>query len=299
MIGSSEEARLEPLYDIRGGPVPEEHEAEFLDGYRGMGPVRVGNQARHQIQHDVYGAAILAAERMFTDRGVARRGDRSLFAKLEALGEHAARLFDVPDAGPWELRGIERVHTFSSLMCWAACDRLARIAAQLGGGVRDRATYWSGHAARIHAYIIERAWNSDLGCFTATIDGDALDASLLRMHELGFLDASDSRFVGTVEAIERGLRRGQFIFRYVEKDDFGEPENAFLVCTFWHVNALAAIGRREEARRLFEATLACRNPHGLLAEHIDPRTKEQWGNFVQTYSMAGIIETAVRLAGRA
>src|SRR5437868_905125 len=128
--------------------------------------------------------------------------------------------------------------------------------------------------------------------------GDTLDASLLRLNELGFLADDDPRFAGTVAAIERELRRGDFILRYVEQDDFGTPENAFLVCTFWYINALAAIGRRDEARALFENVLACCNRHGLLAEHVDPRTREQWGNFVQTYSMVGLIGSAIRLSVR-
>jgi GH15 family glucan-1,4-alpha-glucosidase len=130
----------------------------------------------------------------------------------------------------------------------------------------------------------------------ATMDGDTLDASLLRMTELGFLQSDDPRFAGTVRAIEQELRRGDFIFRYIEKDDFGVPDNAFLVCTFWYINALVALGRRAEARELFERVLACRNRHGLLAEDLDPVSHEQWGNFVQTYSMVGIIDAATRLS---
>jgi GH15 family glucan-1,4-alpha-glucosidase len=181
-------------------------------------------------------------------------------------------------------------------MCWAGCDRLARVAAHLG--LVDRATYWRRHADRIHAVISARAWNKKLDSFTATLDGDSLDASLLRLNELGFLSDDDPRFAGTVRAIGRDLRRGDFIFRYVEADDFGPPQNAFLVCTFWYINALCALGQRDEARALFENVLACRNRHGLLAEHIDPKTREQWGNFVQTYSMVGLIGAAIRLSVR-
>jgi len=188
------------------------------------------------------------------------------------------------------------VHTFSSVMCWAGCDRLARIAAHLG--LSDRAAHWTEQAARIHRAVCERCWSATRGSFVATMDGDTLDASLLRLNELGFLADDDPRFAGTVAAIERELRRGDFILRYVEQDDFGTPENAFLVCTFWYINALAAIGRRDEARALFENVLACCNRHGLLAEHVDPRTREQWGNFVQTYSMVGLIGSAIRLSRR-
>ncbi|MFL5554610.1 MAG: glycoside hydrolase family 15 protein [Gemmatimonadaceae bacterium] len=294
IVAGAEEGRLRPLYGINGRLAPDEHVAECLSGYRGMGPVRIGNQAHRQVQHDVYGAAILAAPHVFFDRRLVRRGDESLFPKLEALGEQAAKLFDQPDAGIWELRGKLRVHTFSSVMCWAGADRLSRIAAHLG--MHDRAKYWRGQADRMHAVISQRSWNARLGSFVGTMDGDTLDASLLRLNEVGFLAADDPRFTGTVAAIEKDLRRGDFIFRYSEQDDFGTPENAFLVCTFWYINALAAIGRRDEARALFENVLAHRNSHGLLAEDIDPVTGELWGNFVQTYSMVGIIDSAIRLS---
>jgi GH15 family glucan-1,4-alpha-glucosidase len=287
---------LQPVYGIDGRAELEEREVAGLAGYRGMGPVRIGNLAYRQVQHDVYGSAILAATHIFFDRRLTRRGDEALFRRLEALGEQARRCYDQPDAGLWELRGSARVHTFSAVMCWAACDRLARIAQHLG--LAERAACWSGHATQMHATISRRAWNARRRAFVSTFDGQAMDASLLLLAEVGFLDAADSRFAGTVAAVEKDLRHGDFIFRYVEKDDFGKPENAFLVCTFWYVNALAALDRREEARALFEKLMACRNRHGLLAEHIDTRSGEQWGNFVQTYSMVGLINAAIRLSRR-
>ena len=296
VVAAAPEGRLQPVYGISGRAVPEERTIRSLGGYRGMGPVRFGNEASRQVQHDVYGAAILAATHVFFDRRLVQRGDPVLFARLETLGERAAHLYDQPDAGLWELRNAERVHTFSSVMCWAACDRLARIATHLGLG--ERAKYWTAHAARIHDAVCRRSWSERRGAFAATMDGDTLDASLLRLHAIGFLAADDPRFAGTVRAIEQELRRGDFVFRYVEADDFGTPRNAFLVCTFWYIDALAALGRREEARALFENLLACRNRHGLLAEHIDPHSREPWGNFVQTYSMVGIIGSAVRLSVR-
>jgi GH15 family glucan-1,4-alpha-glucosidase len=294
IVAAGDDANLQPVYGISGRSAIDEVLVNSLAGYRGMGPVRVGNEAHRQVQHDVYGSAILAATHVFFDRRLVRLGDEVLFRRLESLGESAARLYDQPDAGIWELRGTPRIHTSSSVMCWAGCDRLARIAARLG--LSDRAAYWAGQAARIHQAVCARSWNADLGSFVATMEGHTLDASLLRMHELGFLAADDPRFAGTVQAIERQLRQGDFIFRYVEKDDFGVPQSAFLVCTFWYINALAALGRRQEARDLFGRVLACRNRHGLLAEDLDPVSHEQWGNFVQTYSMVGIIDAATRLS---
>jgi GH15 family glucan-1,4-alpha-glucosidase len=315
VAATSDDAHLVPIYAVDGKSIPDERTAQCLPGYRGMGPVHVGNKASEQAQHDLYGEAVLTAESLFLN---SRGGDawdgaeadprnrpgaepriersRELLAKLEAFGEHAARLYEVPDAGLWELRGAERVHTFSSVMCWAACDRLAKYAAALN--LVEREAYWRSRATQIHEVISRRSWNVKLNAFTATMDGDTLDASLLLMPRLGFIDAKDPRFLGTVAAIESQLKHGDFVYRYVERDDFGVPENAFLVCTFWYIEALAAIGgvRREEARRLFEKVLSARNEHGLLAEDLDPRTLEQWGNFPQTYCMAGIIDCALALS---
>ena len=296
IAAGARDGTLQPVYRINGRSMIEEHEVPSLPGYRGMGPVRVGNQAFEQIQHDVYGSAILTATHVFFDRRLVRHGDEILFERLEALGEKAAQVYNQPDAGLWELRGSSHVHTFSSVMCWAACDRLARIAARLG--LQARADYWRRHADQIHRYVCENAWSDRRRAFVATMGGDALDASLLLLHEVGFLRADDPRFAATVQAIEGELRRGGFVFRYIQADDFGVPENAFLVCTFWYIYALAALGRTAEARDLFENLLACRNRHGLLAEHIDPRSHEQWGNFVQTYSMVGLINAAIRLSIR-
>ena len=285
---------LQPLYSLTLEDRIEERIVDTLPGYRGMGPVRVGNQAYQQVQHDVFGAIILAVTQSFFDSRLVRKGDESLYRQLTPLGRAAIERFEVPDAGIWELRTRASVHTFSAMMCWAAADRLARIAGRLG--LDDEAADWRGHADTMHARLCERAWSEKLGGFAATFGGDDLDASLLLMHELGFLKADDPRFVGTVEAIERGLKRGSHVFRYDAPDDFGTPEVAFTVCTFWFIEALAAIGRRDEARRMFEEVLACRNTLGLLSEDVDPVTGELWGNFPQTYSMVGLIKCAMRLS---
>ena len=160
VAAKSSESRLVPIYDIDGGPIPVEHVADCLPGYRGMGPVRIGNKASEQNQNDLYGEAVLTAEPLFTQARASRKGDESLFGRLEQFGEQAARLYDQPDAGLWELRGTGRVHTFSSVMCWVACDRLGRYAESLG--LTDRAGYWRAHAARIHNEISRRSWNPRL-----------------------------------------------------------------------------------------------------------------------------------------
>jgi GH15 family glucan-1,4-alpha-glucosidase len=285
---------LQPVYGITGRGKLDEREVSSLPGYRGQGPVRVGNAAYTQHQNDVYGSGVLAAMHVFFDERLERPGNQALFHRLEALGESAVRVYDRADAGIWEIRGDGRVHTFSSVMCWVACDRLARIASRLG--LSERAAYWREHAEAIHRAIGERAWNPSLGSYVESFGGTQLDASLLLMHEVGYCKADDPRFASTVAAVERQLRKGDFVFRYVHADDFGEPRTAFLVCTFWYVDALVAVGRRAEARALFETLLACRNRLGLFSEDIDPGTRQLWGNFPQTYSMVGLINSAVRLS---
>jgi len=285
---------LQPVYSITGKGDLTERQVDGLPGYRGMGPVRVGNQAFEQVQNDVYGAVVLSATQYFFDHRVPQPGTVDNFGRLEALGEKAAQLYDQPDAGIWEYRGRKRVHTFSSVMCWAACDRLARIAKRFD--LQDRSRYWRDTADRIHADICNKAWDDDRQAFTESFGRPELDASMLLLNHLGFIEADDPRFLSTVAAIESDLRRGDFLFRYGVADDFGDPENAFNICTFWYIDALAAIGRTEEARELFEKMLACRNSLGLLSEDLAPGTGELWGNFPQTYSMVGIINAAKRLS---
>ncbi|WP_417772870.1 glycoside hydrolase family 15 protein [Stappia sp.] len=267
-----------------------------LPGYRDMGPVRVGNQAYEHFQHDVYGNIVLGASQAFFDKRLLHQPGIDDFERLEVIGERAFAMHDQPDAGLWELRTRARIHTSSSLMCWAACDRLAKIALQFG--LTERAARWRARADEIHATILARGWNDKVGAFVESFEGHDLDASLLLIAEVGFLPPKDPRFVATVERIGESLRRGNHLFRYHAADDFGAPENAFNICTFWYIDALARIGRKEEAREIYETMLSCRNHVGLLSEDTSPATGEMWGNFPQTYSMVGIINGAVRLSRR-
>ena len=294
IIESATGGPLQPLYGISGEARLEEQVIESLPGYRSMGPVRLGNQAYQQIQHDVYGAVILAATQAFFDERLEVPGDRPLFECLEGLGERAVLLYDQPDSGLWEYRGRAAVHTFSSVMCWAGCDRLARISTSLR--LADRASYWRERANVMHERIVQLGWDARQQSFTESFGRPALDASLLLLQELGYLSASDPRFLSTISAVERSLRRTSYVMRYNSEDDFGLPENAFNFCSFWYINALAVVGRRDEARDLFEHMLERRTPQGLLSEDLDPRTGELWGNYPQTYSLVGIINSAMRLS---
>jgi len=270
--------------------------ADRLEGYRGMGPVRVGNQAFEHFQHDTYGNIIMGAAPAFFDKRLIMNAGVEAFHMLEPLGDQAWDLHDQPDAGIWELRTRARIHTSSSLMCWAACDRLAKIAGHLGLG--DRALFWRSRADKIKAKILEQAWSDKRGAFVESFGGQTLDASVLLMSEVGMIDPQDPRFVQTVETLSSVLGRGAFMLRYEEADDFGEPQVGFNVCAFWRLDALARIGKTGEAREYFSELLAARNPLGLMSEDTDFKTGEAWGNFPQTYSMVGIINGAMRLSQR-
>lgn len=294
IVAAAEDGYLQPVFGITLEQRLDEKQVGSLAGYRGMGPVRVGNDAYTQVQNDGYGSVILASAQSFFDERLVRHGDATLFERLEQLGEQAVKRWDKPDSGIWEFRSRASVHTYSSVMCWAACDRLAKIGMRLG--LDERTAYWRKAADHIHAGICQRAWNEELGSFVAAFDGQETDASLLLLASLSFVKADDPRFKGTLELVESRLRHGNYIHRYDTPDDLGLPETAFNVCTFWYIEALAAIGRREEARELFENMLASRNRLGLLSEDLDPETGEHWGNYPQTYAAVGLIHSAMRLS---
>ncbi|MEM9670495.1 MAG: glycoside hydrolase family 15 protein [Pseudomonadota bacterium] len=287
---------VQPVYGVALEHDLKESFAEHLAGYRGMGPVRIGNQAAEHIQHDVYGHIILGASQAFFDERLLTNAGRAEFEHFEQVGTRAYQLYNTPDAGIWEYRGRASVHTSSAIMCWAACDRLARIASHLGS--EDRAAHWSHCAEDIKTTILAEAWSEKLQAFTGAFGGDTLDASVLLMAEIGFIDPADPKFIATVDRIDRDLRVGNHVYRYRTEDDFGTPKTAFTACTFWHIDALARIGRQEQAREMFEGVLSKRTALGLLSEDVDTETGELWGNFPQTYSMVGIINAAARLSHR-
>ncbi|QXM24981.1 glycoside hydrolase family 15 protein [Elioraea tepida] len=286
--------RLRPVYPLVPNVPMTEEEAPALAGFLHHRPVRIGNAAADQRQNDAWGSVVLAAAQMFFDERLPNPGDAGLFRQLLPLADVAAREALTPDAGIWEYRGRVRVHTFSAAMCWAAVYRLARVAQRLGE--HREADRLRGLAAPIRDAILARAWSESRKSFVESLDGDGLDAALLLLPELGLLPPTDPRFVATVEAIERELARDGLLLRYAAPDDFGVPETAFLACSFWLIDALAAIGRSEQARALFERILALRNHVGLLSEDVDPRTGRLWGNFPQTYSQVGLILSAMRLS---
>jgi GH15 family glucan-1,4-alpha-glucosidase len=296
VVGSTREGNghVQPLLGIGLERALPERIVGTLPGYRGMGPVRVGNQAHEHFQHDVYGNIVLAAAQAFHDQRLLHQPGPDEFERLEAIGEQAVRVFDQPDAGMWELRTRARVHTSSALMCWAACDRLAKIARRLQ--LPDRAQKWGERASAMGERILRESWSEERQAFAESFGGRDLDASVLLMAEVGLIDPMDRRFVSTLHALEKHLCDGPYMRRYEASDDFGKPEVAFNICTFWRIDALARTGHTAEARAVFEAMLAVRNPLGLLSEDTHATTGEMWGNFPQTYSMVGLINAAVRLS---
>ncbi len=282
--------QIQPLYSVMGVAELDEGVAEHLAGYRGMGPVRIGNAAYQQVQHDAYGQIVLPTVQGFFDQRLFRMADERDFESLESVGEVAWAMHDQPDAGLWEFRTKQLVHTYSAVMSWAACDRLGNVAARIGKP--DREAHWNGRAANIRETIEREAWDEAAGHYGAAFGHAHLDASLLQMVELRYIRADNPRFQATFAAIEKALRRGEHMLRYDSEDDFGLPETAFNFCTFWLIEALHLCGRSDEARELFEKMLAHRTPSGLLSEDLDFENGELWGNFPQTYSLVGIIHCA-------
>jgi GH15 family glucan-1,4-alpha-glucosidase len=294
VVRAAADGHLQPLYGIGLEQQLPERIVPNLAGYRGMGPVRVGNQAYEHVQNDVYGNVVLGASQAFHDHRLFRRADGTDFAAFENIGERAWAVYDQPDAGMWELRTRSRVHTSSALMSWAACDRLGKVGQAIGRP--ERAATWNSRAATIKARILDQAWNERRQSFVAAFGAEDLDASVLLMGEVGFIDPGDVRFTRTLKALEAGLCDGPYMRRYEAPDDYGCPETAFNVCSFWRIDALARTGRADEARDIFEALLARCNHVGLLSEDLAPGNGELWGNFPQTYSMVGIVNCAVRLS---
>jgi GH15 family glucan-1,4-alpha-glucosidase len=301
IVADSRGGHIQPVYGIALEKQLIERTIDELPGFQWDGPesnkpVRVGNQAFEHFQHDTYGNLVMGAAQAFFDTRLFMRAGVEDFRKLETVGEQAYRLHKEPDAGIWELRSRARVHTSSSVMCWAACDRLAKIAAHLKES--ERASLWRNRADIVKQTVLENAWSEKRKAFVESFGGEHLDASVLLMGEVGMIDPQDQRFISTVDELERVLGRGPHMMRYEAPDDFGLPETSFNICAFWRLDALSRIGRTEQAREIFQSLLDCRNHLGLMSEDTDPKTGAAWGNFPQTYSMVGIINGATRLSKR-
>jgi GH15 family glucan-1,4-alpha-glucosidase len=287
---------LQAVYTISGAAHAEEVELTHLSGWNGEQPVRIGNQAFHHLQNDVYGEMILAISRLVLDaRFIGSIATPQAVALVkEMLDQIEARLEDA-DAGPWELRGVKRLHSFTVLMHWAGARRAVEIGNTLGEP--ELAQRALAIATRATELLETRCWDASLGAITQAAGAPALDAALLLSLHLGFLRPDDSRAESHVLATQKALSvDGGLLRRYGVTDDFGETKAAFTVCSFWLVEALAAIGQRDEARELFERLLSLHNGLGLYSEDVLPDTLEQSGNFPQTYSHVGLINAAFKLS---
>jgi GH15 family glucan-1,4-alpha-glucosidase len=287
--------QLQVLYGIAGERRLPETELDWLPGYAGSAPVRTGNGAHGQIQLDAYGSIMdmmHVARRHRVDYGhEAWRVERVLLDALESRWRE-------PDSSIWEVRGPPRQFTYSKVLAWVAFDRAVKAVDQ--HGLEGPAERWRTLRDAIHRDVCENGYDAKRKAFVQYYGGSALDASLLMMAKLGFLPASDPRIASTVEAVCRELTVDGFVLRYQQQDsgvDGLEPgEGAFLPCSFWLADNLAMMGRRDEARELFERLLAVANDVGLLAEEYDPRARRMLGNFPQALSHIALVNTADNLA---
>ena len=293
MAGNADDLQI--MYGLAGERRIPEWEAEWLAGYAGSRPVRIGNGAQGQRQLDVYGEVM---NTLYQARKGGLAEDAQAWAQQRAMLAHLGTIWREPDEGIWEVRGPRRHFTFSKAMCWVAYDRCIRSAEEFGldeSPLQD----WRNTRDAIHADICANAYDAERNCFVQAYGESELDASLLLLPQLGFIGADDPRFIGTVAQIERDLLADGFVRRYRTREELdGLPpgEGAFLACSFWLVNAYALTGRLEEAEALFERLLDLRNDVGLLAEEYEPAIGRQLGNFPQAFSHVALANAAHRLA---
>ena len=287
-------AQVQIMYSITGEHRLTEWEVDWLPGYEGAKPVRIGNGAHGQIQIDVYGEvmdALYQAQR----GGLASSADA--WALQKALLAHLADVWRNPDRGIWESRKPARHFTFSKIMAWVAFDRAAKIAKEFG--LQGPVERWGEVAREIHEDVCANGYDAELGSFVQSYGSKWLDGSLLLIPTTGFLPVDDPRIAGTVRAVEGRLLQDGFVMRHDPAEvetGLAHGEGAFLACSFWLADALVLLGRDEEGRRLFERLLTLRNDVGLLSEEYDVPTKRLVGNFPQAFSHVALVNTAQNLA---
>lgn len=289
-------ADVQIMYGVDGARHLLEWEADWLPGYHGARPVRVGNAAYRQLQLDVYGE-LMDALHLARERGL-RESDDS-WSLQRSLIRHLERIRNKPDNGLWEVRGQPRYFTYSRLMVWVAFDRAVRAVEQ--DGLPGDVEQWRTLRDELRDEILQQGYSSELGSFTQYYGGTELDASTLRISAVGLLPGDDPRMLGTIEAIGRGLKHGDLVDRYTtghdetNVDGLTGQEGAFLMCSFWYVEALALAGRHDEAETMFERLLALRNDVGLLAEEYDAKKERFLGNFPQAFSHLALVNAAATL----
>ncbi|HEX8961714.1 MAG TPA: glycoside hydrolase family 15 protein, partial [Rhodocyclaceae bacterium] len=286
--------RLQPFYDLHGRPVPDEIVLPHLEGYRGVGPVRIGNSANNQLQLDIYGELLQTAHRFVARGGRLNDEEKEL---LVALGRAVCRLWRQPDQSIWESRQPPRHYTYSKLMCWVALDRLIMLKHEAGIDVDEAQV--GGERELIRRDIESLGFNAQLNSYVGYFGGSEPDASLLLMARYGYLHADDPRMRGTYRYIVDRLSSGGIIYRYPpgrSYDGVAGGENPFMVCNFWVVDYLARSGDAEQAAKLFERLLGSSNDLGLYSEQFDPKTRSALGNFPQAYTHSGLVTAAMAIA---
>ena len=289
------ELDLRPLYRVDGRADLDEQILTHWSGFNGDGPVRIGNAAAAHRQHDVFGELVLALTPIFIDDRFEQERSAATLDLIERLARKAISVAGTPDAGIWEYRKAWQPQTFSSLMCWAAAERMGRIAARHRPAHRED---FQRAAAALHQQIVTQGWSESRGSFVGDYGGAHLDASLLQMAPLRFLPGNDPRMVRTVHAIRDDLARDGWLLRYRNDDGLGAPSVAFVICTFWLVEALAAIGDHAGAREVMRRVGDVLSPLGLISEDCEVASRQLWGNFPQAYSHVGLIHAAFAASSR-
>jgi GH15 family glucan-1,4-alpha-glucosidase len=289
VASSAPDLKLSPLYRVDGGSDLEERVLHEWPGFGGDGPVRVGNGAAAHLQNDVFGEMVLALAPIFMDERFSAERSAAALQLIERLARKAIGVAGTPDAGIWEYRTEWKPQTFSSLMSWAGAERMARVAGVHAPGLCDE---FARAAEAIRSEIIAQAWSPARGAFVGAYGGLELDASLLQMATLRFLPLDDPRLIATIDAVRGALSKDGWLFRYRLDDGFGQPTVAFIICTFWLAEALAAVGRKGDAKDVMDRAHSALSPLGLLSEDYETSSLRMWGNFPQAYSHVGLIHAA-------
>lgn len=286
--------KIQIMYGINGEKELTEHILSHMKGYKGSKPVRTGNAAYIQKQNDIYGILMEVIYQQFLMFETSLENSEQLWTVVRGIVMIVEENWRKPDKGIWELRTEDRHFVFSKLLCWVAMDRAIKIGEVLRMGIND--TKWKAVREEIYQDIYENGWNEEKQAYVQYYGSSDLDASTLLMQNYGFIEADDPRFVSTVQATEKELCQDGLMFRYKNKDDFGEPSSSFTICTFWLIDSLYKIGEEEKAKNMFDTLLSYSNHLGLFSEDIDFKTKRLLGNFPQAYSHLALIETAANFS---
>jgi len=288
--------KLQIMYGINKEKNLTEGTLDHLSGYMGSKPVRLGNAAYKQRQHDIYGILMDVIHQQLLKFSTDIENVEELWTITKGIVWIVGNHWRSPDKGIWEFRTEDRHFTFSKVLCWTAVDRALKVAEILDK--RHKIEKWRSLEQEIREDIHRFAWNDELQAYTQSYGSVHLDASVLLMEPYGFIKATDPKYISTVKAIERELSHDGLMYRYKNKDDFGLPSSSFTVCTFWFINSLFKIGEEKKALDHFKKLLSYSNHLGLFSEDIDFKTKRLLGNFPQAYSHLALIECAVNFSTR-